>query len=222
MAKGSGGTRGASGGGGGDYSGEFAKDTRTNPFIEKLRAQMLEKTLNSPIFGEKVDILGDIITKAPQIKDERLRQELKDAIVEFDKKIGLPEGYKISLETLPMGRVGYNQVGSIGLSKQVYGRTYKNAENYFKQAGPQRWQIETKNRVVSVLIHEFGHGKYSRLSASGKQQVASVFESFKSSSKTKGWGTYSKTSAEEFYSDAVAKSFLGSGDKWTKALGSIK
>ena len=81
---------------------------------------------------------------------------------------------------------------------------------------------DTKKPALKTFVHEFGHGYYDKLSAGGKSQVHAIFQAFTASKSTKGWGSYSKKSPAEFYSDAVAKSVLGGSDQWTKALGKIK
>ena len=54
---------------------------------------------------------------------------------------------------------------------------------------------------------------------SKKAKVGEIFSKFTSSKSTpKGWGSYSKHSAEEFFAEGMAKSLTGKSDSYTKAL----
>lgn len=81
--------------------------------------------------------------------------------------------------------------------------------------------------ALKTFVHEFGHKYYKGLSSEGRMKAEQVFSHFQIAQNaghksTSGWGKYSGKSAEEFYSDAVAKSVLGGSDKWTRILGSLR
>lgn len=196
---------------------DFASEAMAqgHPLFERLRKEAYDKTMNS-------------IDK--NIKDTQLKAEMKAAVEKMHKEMGgLPTGYDVKIlsskEFQRIGGSGFefgvNYGGGIALNSRYFGHGYKRAENIMKQQIARGIFTDVKKPAINTFVHEFGHGYYDRLSAGGKEQVAQVFSTFKSST-TKGWGSYSKKSAAEFYSDAVAKSVLGGSDKWTKALGKIK
>ena len=202
-------------GGGGGF--DFAREAMAqgHPLFERFRKQDYEKTMSS-------------IDK--NIKDPQLRAEMKAAVEKMHKEMGgLPTGYDVKIlsskEFQRIGGSGFefgvHYGGGIALNGRYFGHGYKRAENFMKGQIASGKMTDTKKPALKTFVHEFGHGYYDKLSAGGKAQVAKVFSTFKSST-TKGWGSYSKKSAAEFYSDAVAKSVLGGSDQWTKALGKIK
>ena len=216
MAKGSGGTRGAAGGAGGGF--DFARDAigAGHPLFEGFRKKDYEKTMAS-------------IDK--NIKDPQLKAEMKAAVEKMHKEMGgLPGGNEVKImsskELQKLGGSGFefgvHTGGGVYLNGRYWGHGYKHAEGIMKDQIAKGKMTDTKKPALKTFVHEFGHGYYDKLSASGKSQVNAVFQAFTSSKSTKGWGSYSKKSPAEFYSDAVAKSVLGGSDKWTKALGKIK
>lgn len=200
---------GSSGGGGGF---DFARGAVTNPVLAAWNQQALQSTIDS-------------IDK--NIKDPQLRAEMKAAVEKMSKEMGgLPggsKGFEVTVEKLENSwAFGKTQGNSIKLQKSVYGKSYEQVEATMKEHIKKGNVTSTKKPAVKTFVHEIGHKYHDALSPSGKYQVEQIYNQFKSSNSTKGWGKYSKKSAGEFYADAVAKSVLGSSDKWTKALGRIK
>ena len=205
----------ASGGGGGF---DFAREAiaKGHPLFEGFRKKDYEKTMAS-------------IDK--NIKDPQLKAEMKAAVEKMHKEMGgLPGGNEVKIvsskELQKLGGSGFefgvHTGGGVYLNGRYWGHGYKHAEGIMKDQIAKGKMTDTKKPALKTFVHEFGHGYYDKLSAGGKAKVGEIFSSFKSAKSTKGWGSYSKKSPAEFYSDAVAKSVLGGSDKWTKALGKIK
>ena len=205
MAKGSGGTRGAGGGAG---SGSLSAEQR----------QLLETSmLLSPNIQYKPDLIG--VKGYKGVTDAKVAAELQEAVKMYAKEIGLPEPVDIHIETLPKGRRGMSQaMGYIALSKNYFGGSYakamKGAMDYMKSGG----SVEVSRPVMKTLHHELGHKTYNYLSSSQKAKLGAIFSKFSSGKTPKGWGSYSKGSAEEFFAEGMAKSLTGKSDSYTKAL----
>ena len=206
MAKGSGGTRGAGGGAG---SGSLSSEQR----------QLLETSmLLSPNIKYNPGMIG--LKGYKGVTDEKVAAELQEAVKMYAKEIGLSEPVNIHIETLPKGRRGVSQaMGYIALSKNYFGGSYektmKGAMDYIKSGG----SVEVSRPVMKTLHHELGHHTYKYLSSSQQAKVGAIFSKFSSSKSTpKGWGSYSKQSAEEFFAEGMAKSLTGKSDSYTKAL----
>ena len=161
------------------------------------------------------------------IKDPKMKAEMKAAVEKMSKEMGgLPAGMKVEIGTAK-GFQGYEWHGKVSgntitLNKKIYGGSYEKAENRKMISIKAGMTTNTKKPAIQTFVHEFGHKYYDRLSAGGKMKVEQVFSHFSTTKSPKGWGSYAKKSASEFYADAVAKSVLGGSDKWTKALGKIK
>lgn len=204
---------GRAGGGAGMGSG-----SRSGALSSQQR-EFLETTMMlSPNIQYKANLVG--VKGYKGVTDERVASELQEAVKMYAKEIGLAEPVNIHIETLPKGRRGVSQAtGYIALSKNYFGGSYektmKGAMDYIKSGG----SVEVSRPIMKTLHHELGHKTYSYLSSSQKSAVGAIFSKFSSSKSTpKGWGSYSKHSAEEFFAEGMAKSLTGKSDSYTKAL----
>ena len=204
---------GRAGGGAGMGSG-----SRSSALSSQQR-EFLETTMMlSPNIQYKADLVG--VKGYKGVTDERVASELQEAVKMYAKEIGLAEPVNIHIETLPKGRRGVSQAtGYIALSKNYFGGSYektmKGAMDYIKSGG----SVEVSRPIMKTLHHELGHKTYNYLSSSQKSAVGAIFSKFSSSKSTpKGWGSYSKHSAEEFFAEGMAKSLTGKSDSYTKAL----
>ncbi len=204
---------GRAGGGAGIGSG-----SRSGALSSQQR-EFLETTMMlSPNIQYKANLVG--VKGYKGVTDERVASELQEAVKMYAKEIGLAEPVNIHIETLPKGRRGVSQAtGYIALSKNYFGGSYektmKGAMDYIKSGG----SVEVSRPIMKTLHHELGHKTYSYLSSSQKSAVGAIFSKFSSSKSTpKGWGSYSKHSAEEFFAEGMAKSLTGKSDSYTKAL----
>ena len=204
---------GRAGGGAGMGSG-----SRSGALSSQQR-EFLETTMMlSPNIQYKANLVG--VKGYKGVTDERVASELQEAVKMYAKEIGLAEPVNIHIETLPKGRRGVSQAtGYIALSKNYFGGSYektmKGAMDYIKSGG----SVEVSRPIMKTLHHELGHKTYNYLSSSQKSAVGAIFSKFSSSKSTpKGWGCYSKHSAEEFFAEGMAKSLTGKSDSYTKAL----
>jgi hypothetical protein len=204
---------GRAGGGAGMGSG-----SRSSALSSQQR-EFLETTMMlSPNIQYKANLVG--VKGYKGVTDERVASELQEAVKMYAKEIGLAEPVNIHIETLPKGRRGVSQAtGYIALSKNYFGGSYektmKGAMDYIKSGG----SVEVSRPIMKTLHHELGHKTYNYLSSSQKSAVGAIFSKFSSSKSTpKGWGSYSKHSAEEFFAEGMAKSLTGKSDSYTKAL----
>ena len=204
---------GRAGGGAGMGSG-----SRSGALSSQQR-EFLETTMMlSPNIQYKANLVG--VKGYKGVTDERVASELQEAVKMYAKEVGLAEPVNIHIETLPKGRRGVSQAtGYIALSKNYFGGSYektmKGAMDYIKSGG----SVEVSRPIMKTLHHELGHKTYSYLSSSQKSAVGAIFSKFSSSKSTpKGWGSYSKHSAEEFFAEGMAKSLTGKSDSYTKAL----
>lgn len=169
------------------------------------------------------------------IKDPQLKAEMKAVVDKMHNEMGgLPGSGRTGIKVEISNTAGFRKLGGSGfeygvhtdgyvaLNGRYFGHGYTKAENFMKGEMAKGNMTTVSKPALKTFAHELGHGYYDRLSPGGKAQVAKVFSDFTSSKSTKGWGSYAKKSATEFYADAVAKSVLGGSDRWTKALGSIR
>jgi len=187
--------------------------------LSSQQREFLETTMMlSPNIQYKANLVG--VKGYKGVTDERVASELQEAVKMYAKEIGLAEPVNIHIETLPKGRRGVSQAtGYIALSKNYFGGSYektmKGAMDYIKSGG----SVEVSRPIMKTLHHELGHKTYNYLSSSQKSAVGAIFSKFSSSKSTpKGWGSYSKHSAEEFFAEGMAKSLTGKSDSYTKAL----
>ena len=187
--------------------------------LSSQQREFLETTMMlSPNIQYKANLVG--VKGYKGVTDERVASELQEAVKMYAKEIGLAEPVNIHIETLPKGRRGVSQAtGYIALSKNYFGGSYektmKGAMDYIKSGG----SVEVSRPIMKTLHHELGHKTYSYLSSRQKSAVGAIFSKFSSSKSTpKGWGSYSKHSAEEFFAEGMAKSLTGKSDSYTKAL----
>ena len=187
--------------------------------LSSQQREFLETTMMlSPNIKYNADLVG--VKGYKGVTDERVASELQEAVKMYAKEIGLAEPVNIHIETLPKGRRGVSQAtGYIALSKNYFGGSYektmKGAMDYIKSGG----SVEVSRPIMKTLHHELGHKTYNYLSSSQKSAVGAIFSKFSSSKSTpKGWGSYSKHSAEEFFAEGMAKSLTGKSDSYTKAL----
>ena len=187
--------------------------------LSSQQREFLETTMMlSPNIQYKANLVG--VKGYKGVTDERVASELQEAVKMYAKESGLAEPVNIHIETLPKGRRGVSQAtGYIALSKNYFGGSYektmKGAMDYIKSGG----SVEVSRPIMKTLHHELGHKTYSYLSSSQKSAVGAIFSKFSSSKSTpKGWGSYSKHSAEEFFAEGMAKSLTGKSDSYTKAL----
>lgn len=152
------------------------------------------------------------------LKDERVTAEIKSAIETYSKEIGLPEGMIFSVGTLPKGRMAMAQNQYITLSKAYYNGSFEAAEKKFASYQRSGFSVETNRPIARNIHHEIAHRTYDYLSRDKKQKVAALYSRFVSDKKTKGWGSYSRSSATEFYAEGIAKSLGGKSDYYTQEL----
>ena len=203
---------GRAGGGAGMGSG-----SRSGALSSQQREFLETTMLLSPNIQYKADLVG--VKGYKGVTDERVASELQEAVKIYAKEIGLAEPVNIHIETLPKGRRGVSRAtGYIALSKNYFGGSYektmKGAMDYIKSGG----SVEVSRPVMKTLHHELGHKTYNYLSSSQKAKVGAIFSKFSSGKTPKGWGSYSKGSAEEFFAEGMAKSLTGKSDSYTKAL----
>ena len=173
--------------------------------------------LISPNIAYRPEMIG--LKGYKGVTDPKVASELKEGLEMYAKEIGLTEPHRITIESLPKGRRGVSYGdGSIALSKNYFGGSYsktmKGATDYMNSGG----SVVTSRPVMKTLHHELGHRTYDYLSSSQKSAVHALYTKFSSGKTPKGWGTYAKHNASEFFAEGMAKSLTGKSDSYTKAL----
>lgn len=184
------------------------------------------------------------------VKDPRMRQEMKEIVTKMSKEMGgLPVGRDgIKVEIISMNAKTARKFGAPGygdwygrlsgdtvyLNKKYFGKGYDYAEKIMTErmtGAGKKWATQTKNPAMTTFVHELGHAYYRQLSSSAEINLGQVYGRFHNAKlegkkSTKGWGSKEHyipgKRAEEFYADAVARAVLGSQDKWTRILGSLR
>ena len=206
---------GRAGGGAGLGSG-----SRSGGLSAEQREYLDKTMLISPNIAYRPDMVG--VKGYKGVTDAKVAAELKEGLEMYAKEIGLAEPTHITIETLPKGRRGVSYAnGTMALSKNYFGGSYaktlKGAQDYMNSGG----SVVTSRPVMKTLHHELGHRTYDYLSSSQKSAVHAIYTKFTSGKTPKGWGSYSKGSASEFFAEGMAKSLTGKSDSYTKALRKI-
>ena len=200
MAKGSGGTRGGGGSGG----------NTQNPSLSTKEGREEQKKLLE---------LSNLLSPLNNIKDQKVKAEIKEALESYSKEIGLPHEVHIVANDLPKGRLGASDgAGTITLNTKVYNKSYKNAEKELTDRMKAGKGVTTEKSLQATVHHELAHNTYTKLSGAKKDAVGALYKKYMSDNKVKGWGSYSKKNAEEFFAEGIAKSLTGKSDYYTKAL----
>jgi hypothetical protein len=217
MGRGHGGSRG-SGPGGGAYARNPELDTA---YGQEQQRKMLETTF---LLSPEISYRERLVDKKGYrgVTDAQMEAEIKDAITQYSKEIGLAEPTQFTIEntraTIGKKVVGASGFTAIALDKQYYGGSYAKSEKLARQRQESGFSVETSRPVRKTVQHELAHATYRYLSSESKAKVAQLYSRFTSDKSTKGWGSYSKTKAEEFYAEGIAKSLGGKKDFYTTEL----
>jgi hypothetical protein len=198
--------RGAGGGTGIGGGGSYAK----NPNLSTAEGREEQKRLLE---------LSNMLSPLNNIKDPNVKAEIKEALESYSKEIGLPYEVQIIASDLAKGRLGATDGGgSITLNTKYFNKSAKNAEKELSDRMKAGKGVTTNKPLQSTVHHELAHNTYSKLSGAKKDAVGALYKKYMSDKKVKGWGSYSKKNAEEFYAEGIAKSMTGKSDSYTKAL----
>ena len=196
----------AGGGAGMGSGGGYAK----NPILSTAEGREEQKRLLE---------ISNMLSPLNNIKDPKVKAEIKEALESYSKEIGLPHEVHIIASDLAKGRLGATDGGfSITLNTKYFNKTAKNATKELSDRMKAGKGVTTDKPLQQVLHHELAHNTYFKLSGAKKDAVGALYKKFMSDKKVKGWGSYSKTNAEEFYAEGIAKSMTGKSDSYTKAL----
>lgn len=208
MGRGHGGSRGSGPGGGYARSPYYSKDQQSE-FLSTT--ELISPVLSAnPAYKDLKGYQG--------FKDENVRAEVKSAIEQYSKEIGLPEGMRFQLGTLPKGRMAMAQGETVTLSKAYYSGNIESVTKRFAAKQESGFSVQTSRPVARNIHHEIAHRTYDYLPKGRQAAVKALYDRFVSDKSAKGWGSYSKQSATEFYAEGIAKSLGGKSDYYTKEL----
>ena len=194
------------GGAGMGSGGGYAK----NPILSTAEGRKEQKRLLE---------LSNMLSPLNNIKDPKVKAEIKEALESYSKEIGLPYEVQIIASDLAKGRLGATDGGgSITLNTKYFNKSAKNAEKELSDRMKAGKGVTTNKPLQQTVHHELAHNTYSKLSGAKKDAVGALYKKYMSDKKVKGWGSYSKNNAEEFYAEGIAKSMTGKSDSYTKAL----
>ena len=154
------------------------------------------------------------------IKDPRVAKDLKDALDRMNSEFDFENEGIVTLKFgKAMGAYGMNQGHEIELNKGKFNRKYENVAKDQKARITSGYSVETKNVVAHTLTHELAHSVWSGgNSSSADKQIHALYNDYMKSASHKGWGTYSRKNAKEFFAEGISKHLNGTKDKYSTAL----
>ena len=190
-------------------------------------------------FGRGVS--GRDFSKIPgiqAIKDVKVRNELIQTLVDYDKEFGVRQT-NIFLESLSdykgqlvggEARVEAGKTSGIALNSKVYGKSSKEIGKMISDSQKEGHLSQTSKPLRHILAHELGHATWQPAHFTKgegyktkqlKNAVVGAYRKFLNDKSAKGWGSYAKSSYGEFFAEGVAKHMYGTKDKHTQAIAKI-
>ena len=179
-----------------------------------------------------------VVASAMSIKDMKnrdMQKELQQAISRYEAKMGLRES-SIKLANL-QGAYGVTFIASDGskgiyLNAKKFDRPKKEvvkdyaSSNYARRTG---FKNTTRKPAQHTITHELAHATWSSYYTGTKHQAAgkeinTLYKRFikdKSRNRTKNYGSYGRSSVDEFWAEVVTRGIHGDNDYYTRKAFSI-
>lgn len=159
-----------------------------------------------------------------------MEKQIHRAISRYEKVMGVRERHvKIADISGAYGVTYINANGSQGiyLSRKHFDTSKKKFEASYKASNYENGFKNLTNRAAQhTVTHELAHATWTSSYTSPKHQAAgkeirTLFQKWSKDNKKKGYGSYGKTSVDEFWAEVITKGIHGKPDKYTKKAISI-
>lgn len=160
-----------------------------------------------------------------KMKDAAMYKATKEAISRYHAVLGVRQR-EVKLATLSAGTLGVHVTTGAGKSEGIYlNKSYFNEGAKSVKARTNKgyangWHTKTNKPLAHTVTHELAHATWnSHLSGANQKaaakEIRDLHKKWKSDTKKKGYGEYSKTNIDEFWAETVTKAVHGKRDKYT-------
>lgn len=178
----------------------------------KLTAQQVAKMMGSSMS------IGDM-------KHRDMAKQLTRGISRYEKVMGVRER-TIRLADIS-GAYGVTYIGANGsqgiyLSKSHFDTSKRKFEARYKTDNYKSgFKNETNRASQHTITHELAHATWTSSYQTPKHQSAGkeikqLYKKWSADKKKKGYGSYGKSSVDEFWAEVITKAVHGKGDKYTR------
>lgn len=169
-------------------------------------------------------------TSTGGMKHRDMEKQINRAISRYEKVMGVRER-SVKLADIS-GAYGVTYIGPNGskgiyLSRSIFDTSKRKFEAAYKKSNYDNGFKNITNRAAQhTVTHELAHATWTSSYQSAKhkaagKEITSLYKSWSKDKKKKGYGSYGKTSVDEFWAEVVTKGIHGKADKYTRKAISI-
>lgn len=208
---------GRNSGGSNNYAKGGSTPIAVNSNGHKLTQKQVGKMLNTA-------------TTTSGMKHRDMEKQINRAISRYEKVMGVRER-SVKLADIS-GAYGVTYIGPNGskgiyLSRSIFDTSKRKFEAAYKKSNYDNGFKNVTNRAAQhTVTHELAHATWTSSYQSAKhkaagKEITSLYKSWSKDKKKKGYGSYGKTSVDEFWAEVVTKGIHGNADKYTRKAISI-
>lgn len=208
---------GRNSGGSNNYAKGSSTPIAVNSNGHKLTQKQVGKMLNTA-------------TTTGGMKHRDMEKQINRAISRYEKVMGVRER-SVKLADIS-GAYGVTYIGPNGskgiyLSRSIFDTSKRKFEAAYKKSNYDNGSKNITNRAAQhTVTHELAHATWTSSYQSAKhkaagKEITSLYKSWSKDKKKKGYGSYGKTSVDEFWAEVVTKGIHGKADKYTRKAISI-
>lgn len=208
---------GRNSGGSNNYAKGSSTPIAVNSNGHKLTQKQVGKMLNTA-------------TTTGGMKHRDMEKQINRAISRYEKVMGVRER-SVKLADIS-GAYGVTYIGPNGskgiyLSRSIFDTSKRKFEAAYKKSNYDNGFKNITNRAAQhTVTHELAHATWTSSYQSAKhkaagKEITSLYKSWSKDKKKKGYGSYGKTSVDEFWAEVVTKGIHGKADKYTRKAISI-
>lgn len=162
-------------------------------------------------------------TGAMQHRD--MEKQINRAISRYEKVMGVRERH-VRIADIS-GAYGVTYIGPNGsqgiyLSRRHFDTSKRKFEAAYKKSNYDNGFKNVTNRAAQhTVTHELAHATWTSSYTSPKHRAAGkeiqyLYRQWSKDKKKKGYGSYGKTSVDEFWAEVITKGIHGKSDKYTR------
>ena len=208
---------GRNSGGSNNYAKGSSTPIAVNSNGHKLTQKQVGKMLNTA-------------TTTGGMKHRDMEKQINRAISRYEKVMGVRER-SVKLADIS-GAYGVTYIGPNGskgiyLNRSIFDTSKRKFEAAYKKSNYDNGFKNITNRAAQhTVTHELAHATWTSSYQSAKhkaagKEITSLYKSWSKDKKKKGYGSYGKTSVDEFWAEVVTKGIHGKADKYTRKAISI-
>lgn len=164
-------------------------------------------------------------TSTGSMKHRDMEKQIARAVSRYEKVMGVRERH-VRLADIS-GAYGVTYIGPNGsqgiyLSRRHFDTSKRKFEAAYKASNYATGFKNVTNRAAQhTVTHELAHATWTSSYTSPKHRAAGkeiqhLYKQWSKDKKKKGYGTYGKTSVDEFWAEVITKGIHGKADKYTR------